>query len=59
MILIKITIDVYVEIDSKYRASDIAYNIQENVKNSIAYMMDIKINSINVHILGVKHQVEV
>lgn len=48
-----ITIDIYVEIDSRYTISDIAYKVQENVKNSISYMMDIKINSINVHVLGV------
>lgn len=48
-----ITIDIFIEIDSRYTISDIAYKVQENVKNGISYMMDIKINSINIHVLGV------
>lgn len=54
-----ITIDIYLEINSNVTISDVAYKVQENVKNGISYMMDIKINSINVHILGVNYPLEV
>ena len=47
------TIDIYIEVDSTNPISEVAYRIQENVKNGIYCMMDIKIKAINVHVLGV------
>ena len=48
-----ITIDVYIVINYGHNISEIAYKVQENVKNGISYMIDIKINTINVHVLDV------
>lgn len=54
-----ITINIYLEIDSKYKISDIAYKVQENVKDSLSYMTDVKINSINIHVLGVNFPTDI
>lgn len=48
-----ITVDVYLNIEFGYSVSDVAYKVQENIKNGISSMLDIKINAINVHVLGV------
>ena len=48
------TIDIYIEVDSTNPISEIAYRIQENVKNGISYMMDIIIKAINIHVVSVK-----
>ena len=53
-----ITINIYIEIEYGYTVSDIAYRVQENVKNGISYMMDAKINAIHVHVLGVNFPAE-
>ena len=54
-----IVIDIYLNIWYGYSVSDISYRIQENVKNGISAMMEVKINSINVHVLGVDFKPEV
>lgn len=46
-------VDVYVKVFYGYNVSEIACKIQENIKNSIASMMEIDIDKINVHFLGV------
>lgn len=48
-----ITIDVFINISFGYSVSDVAYRVQENVKNGLSAMMEIKINAINVHVIGV------
>lgn len=48
-----ILVDVYIIIKFGYTVSDVAYRVQENIKNGISSMMDIQIKQINVHILGV------
>ncbi len=47
------TVDVYINVYYGYNVSEIAYRVQENIKNSIASMIDISIDNINVHVIGV------
>lgn len=53
-----ITIDIYLNVFFGYSVSDVAYRVQENVKNGISSMMDTKINKINIHVLGVEFSKE-
>lgn len=53
-----LVVDVYVNIAYGYNVSDIAYKVQENIKNSLASMMDINIDKINVHFMGVDFATE-
>lgn len=48
-----IVVDIYLNVWFGYSVNDVAYRVQENVKNGISSMMEIKVNSINVHVLGV------
>ena len=48
-----INIDVFVNILYGYSVPDIAYKVQENIKNGISSMLDVKISSINVHVQNV------
>ena len=48
-----ICVDIYINILFGYSVSDVAFRVQENVKNGLSAMVDIKIESINVHVLGV------
>lgn len=47
-------IDVYINVCFGYNVTEVAYRVQENIKNSLSGMIDIKINRINVHVLGVE-----
>ncbi len=49
----KIGIDVYVNVKFGYNVSDIAFRVQENIKNSLTSMLNIQLDKINVHVLGV------
>lgn len=49
-----ITVDVYLNVIYGYNVSEIAYRVQENIKNSLSAMIDIDINKINVHVLDVE-----
>ena len=49
----QLTIDVYVRIYNGNSVPEIAYKIQENIKNSIVSMVDMRVNKINIHIVGV------
>ena len=48
-----INIDVYINVFFGYSVSDVAYRVQENIKNGIASMLESKINTINIHVMGV------
>ena len=48
------SIDVYINVYFGYNVTEVAYRVQENIKNSLSGMIDIKINRINVHVLGVE-----
>lgn len=47
-------IDIYLKVYIGYSVSDVAYRVQENVKNGISNMISAKIDSINIHVLGVE-----
>ena len=47
-------VDVYLNVYYGYNVSVIAYRVQENIKNSLASMIEMKIDRINVHVLGVE-----
>ena len=47
-------IDIYLKVFIGYSVSDVAYRVQENVKNGISSMISAKIDSINIHVLGVE-----
>ena len=46
-----LTVDVYIRIYYGYSVPDIAYKIQENIKNGIAAMVDMKTAKVNVHVM--------
>lgn len=45
-----IKVDVFINVYVNESAPDIAYKIQENIKNNLAGMIEIKTSKINVHI---------
>ena len=47
------TVDVYINVCFGYNVTEVAFRVQENIKNSLSGMIDIKIDKINVHVLGV------
>ena len=49
-----ITVDVYINVCFGYNVTEVAFRVQENIKNSLAGMIELKINKINVHVLGVE-----
>ena len=49
----KLSVDVYVNVFYGYNVSEIAYKVQENIKNSLASMIDVEIDKVNVPVLGV------
>ena len=51
-------IDLYVTVEFGVRIPELAWNIQENVKNSVETMTGISISKVNVHIDGVHFQEE-
>ncbi|MDD4110135.1 MAG: Asp23/Gls24 family envelope stress response protein [Clostridia bacterium] len=53
-----LTVDVYIRIYYGYGVPDIAYKIQENIKNGIAAMVDMKTAKVNVHVMGVDFEPE-
>lgn len=48
-----LVVDVYIRIKNGFSVPDVAYRVQENVKNNITSMIDTPVKKINVHILGV------
>lgn len=46
-------IDIYLNVFFGYSVADVAYRVQENVKNGISNMISAKIESVNIHVLGV------
>ncbi len=45
-----VVIDLYVVVKTNVEVSEVVYQIQQNVKNSMASLLPIKIKAINVHI---------
>jgi uncharacterized alkaline shock family protein YloU len=48
-----LNVDVYIIVHIGYSVPDIAYRVQENIKNSLNSMVGIKPGKINVHVSGV------
>lgn len=54
-----LTIDVYLNLYVGYNVPDIAYRVQENIKNSLATMVALKPLKINIHVNNVECDKEV
>ena len=48
-----LNVDVYIKVYMGYSVPDIAYRVQENIKNALNSMVGIKPGKINVHVYGV------
>lgn len=46
-------VDVYIKVYIGYSVPDVAYRVQENIKNSLGTMVGLKPGKINVHVYGV------
>ena len=53
-----LTIDVYLSIFVGYSVPDIAYRVQENIRNSLATMVALKPLKINIHVINVECDME-
>ncbi len=49
----KIVVDVYINVYQNYNVPEVTYKIQQNIKNSIGTMVNLSIEKINVHVVGV------
>lgn len=49
------TVDLYVIVKYGYRIPDLAYEIQENVKDTIESLSGISVDAVNIHIQGVDY----
>ncbi len=54
----QLIIDVYIRIYSGNNVPDIAYRVQDNIKNNIVSMVEMRVNKINIHIVGVDFKAE-
>lgn len=54
-----LTVDVYINIYIGFSVPDIAYRVQENIRNSLATMVALKPLKINVHVINVECDKEV
>jgi uncharacterized alkaline shock family protein YloU len=54
-----LTVDVYLNIYVGYSVPDIAYRVQENIRNSLATMVALKPLKINIHVLNIECDKEV
>ena len=52
----QLIIDVYFRIYNGNNVPDIAYRVQENIKNNIVSMVEMRVSKINIHIVGVDFQ---
>ncbi len=54
-----LTVDVYINVYIGVSVPDIAYRVQENIRNSLATMVALKPLKINIHVLQVECDAEV
>lgn len=54
-----LTVDVYINIYVGFSVPDIAYRVQENIRNSLATMVALKPLKINIHVINVECDKEV
>lgn len=52
----KVVLDLYVVVKYGNKISDIAWNIQENVKKEVENMTGAVVDSVNIHITGIDFQ---
>ncbi len=50
----QIYVDVYVKVRPDVKVPEIAFRIQQSVKNAFDTMVEFKVKEINVHIIGIK-----
>ena len=55
----QLIIDVYVRIYSGNNVPDVAFKVQENIKNNIVSMVEMRVGKINIHVVGVDFKEEV
>lgn len=55
----RVGVHVYINVYFGNNVSEIAYRVQENIKNALTSTLDIEIDKINVHVLGVDFKTEV
>lgn len=48
-----VIVDVYITVVNGCSIPDVAYRVQENIKNNISSMVDMRTSKVNVHIVGV------
>ena len=49
----KLIIDVYLKVFNGVSVPDISFRVQENIKNNISSMVEMKTGKINIHVVGV------
>ena len=49
----QLTIDVYIRVYNGNNVPEIAYKVQDNIKNNISSMVDMRVSKINIHVVGV------
>lgn len=49
----QLLIDVFIDVYSDISAPDLCFKVQENIRNSILSMVDVKAEMVNVHIVDV------
>lgn len=46
-------IDVFLNVYFGYSVNDVAFKVQENIKRSVESMTDFKVDSVNIHVVGI------
>ena len=54
----QLVIDVFIRIYNGNNVPDIAYRVQENIKNNIVSMVEMRVSKINIHVVGVDFKTE-
>lgn len=54
----QLVIDVFIRIYSGNNVPDIAYKVQDNIKNNIVSMVEMRVSKINIHVVGVDFKSE-
>ncbi|SHE64865.1 Uncharacterized conserved protein YloU, alkaline shock protein (Asp23) family [Thermoanaerobacter uzonensis DSM 18761] len=49
----EVSIDLYLIVDYGVRIPEVAWNVQENVKNAVENMTGLKVVEVNIHVQGV------
>ncbi len=49
----RVFIDVFLNVYFGYSVNDVAFKVQENIKRSVESMTEYKVDSVNVHVVGV------